>query len=113
MAKVSWLVSVMLFLSFVVLGLFASLLGSITLLLALLAGYCAKIKFSWPWQFWSALGLLLGVMPFWAAIAYLTSDVTTSIIFSLQIIGAPLLWLAGAWLQVRFGHRWWSQLRQH
>ena len=81
------------------------------LLLVLLGGYLFKIKFPWSWQWLTAIGLMLGVAPLWVAVAVLTSDLATSIIFSLHIIAVPAFWLLGAWLQLRYGHRLWSKLR--
>lgn len=106
-----WLFSTLFLISFIIGGLWASLLGSFTLFLALIGGCFAKTKLSWCSQFLAALGLLIGVFPLWGAVAVLTSDTTTSIVFSLQIILMPCLWLIGAWLQVRFGHRWLAHLK--
>lgn len=111
MASSQWLGSFFCVIIFALLGFWFSLLASLALPLVLVLGYLIKIKISWRLQWLSAIGLLVGVFPLWASVAWLTSDTTTSLVFSVQIILVPALWLLAAWLQVRFGHRLWAHLR--
>ncbi len=111
MSQSTWPISLLLFVISVLLGLMLSFFVHFAFLLVLLGGYLVKIKFSWSWQWLTAGGLMLGVAPLWVAVAVITSDFTTSIIFSLHIIGVPAAWLLGAWLQMRYGHRWWPRLK--
>jgi hypothetical protein len=111
MFQSSWPVYLLFFAISIFLGLMLSFFVHFAVPLVLLAGYLVKIKFSWSWQWLTAIGLMLGVSPLWVAVALLTSDTTTSIIFSLHIIGVPAAWLLGAWLQMRYGHRWWPRLK--
>lgn len=95
------------FLAAVLGGAMISLWGPIALLAIPIAGYFARMIMSRQMHGLVALGLTIGVAPLWGMIIFLTSDYTASIVWLIHIILVPILWLVGAWVNVR----WHKQIK--